>query len=71
LTPASAVTFSLFKEHKRTHENDTTKDGKNDTNTKLKLKQKNLKLTMAQDGGAKRVWVSPNAMACRSGTLWA
>jgi hypothetical protein len=44
LTPASAVTFSLFKEHKRTHENDTTKDGKNDTNTKLKLKQKKLKI---------------------------
>jgi hypothetical protein len=44
---------------------------KNETNTKLKLKQKNLKLTMAQDGGAERVWVSPNAVACRSGTLWA
>jgi hypothetical protein len=26
---------------------------------------------MAQDGGAERVWVSPNGMACRCGTLWA
>jgi hypothetical protein len=30
-----------------------------------------LKLKMAQDGGAERVSVSPNTMTCRSGTLWA